>query len=199
MKMTSVLLLAVASLATAGCSKMAIGNGSLDYKKNVKTMPLQLPENVQMRQPQALYPAPQIPEEALKNAPNLVNSRGNRFDLSRPDRAASSAVVTGRVSSVPSQPQAIMDGSQNVMLLINGERNAIWERTMAAVKASGLQASLDAKTTHQYNIVLNNHTYQLRLGDVSTGSVLAVFDNQRYANDGVSKQILENIAIHWPQ
>lgn len=189
--------IAVAMLS-AGCSKMAIADGSLDYTKSAKTLPLNIPSEIQMRPPQALYPAPSITERALQQAPTFVNAKGNRFELSRPN-TLSTTTQTGTVASKPSTPKFVVDGNQNPLLLITGTADEIWRYTTASLSAANLPAKVDTQIAYRYHVEVDNKSYQLSLGNSSNGFVLAVFDGQRYAEPQIAQQILDSVASNWPQ
>ena len=76
---------ALSVLSLAGCSSLAINNGSLDYKDAATLAPLQYPEGSVVRPATPLYPAPSVDPLATANAPKLENARGNRFAMPRPE------------------------------------------------------------------------------------------------------------------
>lgn len=188
----------VVAMLHVGCSKIAIADGSLDYTKSAKTLPLNIPNDIQMRQPQPLYPAPSITERALQQAPTFVNAKGNRFELSRPNTLSATA-QTGIVAEKPSVPKFVVDGSQNPLLLITGTADEIWRYTTSALSTANLPAKADTQIAYRYHVSVDDKTYQLSMGNSSTGFVLAVFDGQRYADTQVAQHILERVASNWPQ
>lgn len=80
------LTLALSALSLAGCSSLAIKNGSLDYKDTTTLEPLKYPQGSMVRPATPLYPAPVVETLAIENAPKLENERGNRFALPRPEK-----------------------------------------------------------------------------------------------------------------
>lgn len=109
------LTLALSVVSLAGCSSLAVNNGSLDYKETATLEPLKYPEGSMVRPATPLYPAPTVEALALEHAPVLENKRGNRFAMPRPQAAQvmSNAESTETVDTAVSRPQLIIDGNKN--------------------------------------------------------------------------------------
>ena len=54
------LTLALSVVSLAGCSSLAVNNGSLDYKETATLEPLKYPEGSMVRPATPLYPAPTL-------------------------------------------------------------------------------------------------------------------------------------------
>ena len=67
------LTLALSVVSLAGCSSLAVNNGSLDYKETATLEPLKYPEGSMVRPATPLYPAPTVEALALEHAPVLEN------------------------------------------------------------------------------------------------------------------------------
>ena len=128
------LTLALSALSLAGCSSLAIKNGSLDYKDTTTLEPLKYPQGSMVRPATPLYPAPVVETLAIENAPKLENERGNRFALPRPEKAETNSVPANQldVTNV-SRPQLLRDGNQNPLLKIDGNSATIWQYTLASL------------------------------------------------------------------
>ena len=128
------LTLALSALSLAGCSSLAIKNGSLDYKDTTTLEPLKYPQGSMVRPATPLYPAPVVETLAIENAPKLENERGNRFALPRPEKAQTNSVPANQldVTNV-SRPQLLRDGNQNPLLKIDGNSATIWQYTLASL------------------------------------------------------------------
>ena len=112
------LTLALSVVSLAGCSSLAVNNGSLDYKETATLEPLKYPEGSMVRPATPLYPAPTVEALALEHAPVLENKRGNRFAMPRPQaaQAMSNAESTETVDTAVSRPQLIIDGNIDLEL-----------------------------------------------------------------------------------
>jgi len=69
------LTLALSVVSLAGCSSLAVNNGSLDYKETATLEPLKYPEGSMVRPATPLYPAPTV--EAPSSCSSHVECRIN--------------------------------------------------------------------------------------------------------------------------
>lgn len=70
------------ALSVTGCGRLAVSDGSLDYQKAKLLKPIQLPAGQSARE---IYPLYQLPDKGAKNQVPLTNSKGNRYELPRPN------------------------------------------------------------------------------------------------------------------
>jgi uncharacterized lipoprotein len=189
------LTLGVIAFALVGCGRFSPNNHSLDYKKAQAIEPLVVPADAQMRPQQALYPAPSINAQALAQAPNYSNARGNRFAMPRPDAqvTAVAAAATGT-----SKPQAVVDGNNIPLLKIDGDAESTWKLVLAAVSTANLSTT-NSKTPYQLSVQYQGKNYLLRLSPTGSSNVLGVYDaSSNFADSNTANELLTLIARNWP-
>ncbi|KAA8732371.1 lipoprotein-34 precursor (NlpB) [Acinetobacter qingfengensis] len=191
------LTLGMIAFSLVGCARFSISNHSLDYKKTQAVAPLNVPADVQMRPQQALYPAPVINPQALQQAPNFSNAKGNRFEMPRPD--ANTAPVSNAATGVANtQPQFVTDGNNVPLLKIDGNAETVWKYVVAAASTANLNAT-DGKTPYQLSVQYEGKTYILRLSPTGTSNVLGVYQgNSNFAPTETAHELLNLIAQNWP-
>ncbi|WP_455598025.1 lipoprotein-34 precursor (NlpB) [Acinetobacter pecorum] len=194
------LSLTLSVFSLAGCSSLAVNNGSLDYKETTSLEALQYPEGTLVRPATPLYPAPTVDPLAIEHAPKLENQRGNRFALPRPpaQTANSSAADLTETNSI-GKPQLVTDGNLNPLLKIEGNSATIWQYTLATL--SSLNHSIVAQNKDRYEITVkvDQQTYVLRLSSVGSSNNLAVFNaDNSFADREKAAELLNQIYQNWP-
>ena len=189
------LTLGLVSLSLVGCARIGLDNSSLDYKQTKTLAPLVIPEGIDMRPQQALYPAPRINPQALEQAPEFVNKQGNEFEMPRPK---ANNVVVGVTGSAPSRPQLVLDGNRIPLLRVDGASDQVWAYAIAALSASNLSYE-ENKTPYQITIEYDAQEYRLRLAPSGTSNTIGVYDQQNNFVDAVlANEILTLIHQNWP-
>lgn len=208
MKLVLGLTISIASLVFIGCKSM--DNRSLEYKKSYQLKPLTIPDSVQMRTPTPLYPAPNIEQYALENAPQYANQQGSRFQLPRPaiptDAPSSASNLntndgqTGLITQpvlANLRPHFIADGHRNPFLQIGGDHSTVWKYITATLNSLNYQ--LTPLTNASVIIDKNGEQYVIQLNKVGSTNVLAVYDqNKQLAPQEVANEILTQIYQNWP-
>ncbi|UIP26392.1 lipoprotein-34 precursor (NlpB) [Acinetobacter towneri] len=189
---------ALSVLSLAGCSSLAINNGSLDYKDATTLAPLQYPEGSVVRPATPLYPAPSVDPLATANAPKLENSRGNRFAMPRPEAMQASS-NTDQDSTQIGRPQPVVDGNQNPLLKIDGNSATIWQYTLATLSSLNYSIVGQSKNRYEATIKVDQQIYVLRLTSVGSSNNLAVFNaDNSFADQEKAADLLAQIYQNWP-
>ena len=194
------LTLALSALSLAGCSSLAIKNGSLDYKDTTTLEPLKYPQGSMVRPATPLYPAPVVETLAIENAPKLENERGNRFALPRPEKAQTNSLPANQldVTNV-SRPQLLRDGNQNPLLKIDGNSATIWQYTLASLSTLNHTLVGQSKNRYEVTVKVDQQIYVLRLSSVGTSNNLAVFNSDNsFADQEKAAELLTQIYQNWP-
>ncbi|UIZ59001.1 lipoprotein-34 precursor (NlpB) [Acinetobacter sp. SCLZS86] len=187
---------ALSVLSLAGCSSLAINNGSLDYKDTASLAPLQYPEGSVVRPATPLYPAPSVDPLATANAPKLENARGNRFAMPRPE--AVQANTTVQDSTQIGRPQPVVDGNQNPLLKIDGNSATIWQYTLATLSSMNYSIVGQSKNRYEATIKVDQQIYVLRLTSVGSSNNLAVFNaDNSFADQEKAADLLAQIYQNW--
>ncbi len=198
MQLRTGLTLALSVFSLAGCSHLAINNGSLDYKYTTTLEPLKYPEGALVRPVTPLYPAPLVEPMALQNAPNYSNTRGNRFEMPRPNAAQINNTVSEQNDTV-GRPQLVTDGNQNPLLKIEGNSATIWQYTLATLSSLNYTIVGQSKNGYEVTLKLDNQTYVLRLTSVGSSHNLAVFNvDNSFAEREKAAELLAQIYQNWP-
>ena len=198
MQLRTGLTLAFSVFTLAGCSHLAIDNGSLDYKHTTTLEPLKYPEGALVRPATPLYPAPLVEPLALQNAPNYSNERGNRFVMPRPNAAQIDNTGSEQSDRV-GRPQLVTDGNQNPLLKIEGNSATIWQYTLATLSSLNHTIVGQSKNGYEVTIKLDNQIYVLRLTSVGSSHNLAVFNaDSSFADREKATQLLTQIYQNWP-
>lgn len=195
------LTLALSVFSLAGCSSLAIGNKSLDYKEAATLEPLKYPEGSMVRPATPLYPSPTVDPLAIQHAPTLENSKGNRFALPRPDITApnSSATATSAQSTAVGRPQLLTDGNQNPLLKIDGNSDTIWQYTLATLSSLNHTVVGQSKNRYEVTLKVDQQIYVLRLTSVGSSHNLAVFNaDNSFADKEKAAELLTQIYQNWP-
>ncbi|MGN5534029.1 lipoprotein-34 precursor (NlpB) [Acinetobacter sp. Lyrl_1] len=189
---------ALSVLSLAGCSSLAINNGSLDYKDAATLAPLQYPEGSVVRPATPLYPAPSVDPLATANAPKLENARGNRFAMPRPEAMQASS-NTVQDSTQIGHPQPVVDGNQNPLLKIDGNSATIWQYTLATLSSLNYSIVGQSKNRYEATIKVGQQIYVLRLTSVGSSNNLAVFNaDNSFADQEKAADLLAQIYQNWP-
>ena len=189
---------ALSVLSLAGCSSLAINNGSLDYKDAATLAPLQYPEGSVVRPATPLYPAPSVDPLATANAPKLENARGNRFAMPRPEAMQASS-NTVQDSTQIGRPQPVVDGNQNPLLKIDGNSATIWQYTLATLSSVNMNVTGQSKNAYEATVKVEKATYVIKLTSVGSGNNLAVFNTDNsFADKTVATELLTQIYQNWP-
>ena len=188
---------ALSVLSLAGCSSLAINNGSLDYKDTTTLAPLQYPEGSVVRPATPLYPAPSVDPLATANAPKLENSRGNRFAMPRPEAVQANTTVEDGTQI--GRPQPVVDGNQNPLLKIDGNSATIWQYTLATLSSLNYSIVGQSKNRYEATIKVDQQIYVLRLTSVGSSNNLAVFNaDNSFADQEKAADLLAQIYQNWP-
>lgn len=188
-------------LAITGCStlghKLAVNNGSLDYKKATTLEPLKYPEVDQVRPATPLYPAPTIDPLALQHAPDFENQKGNRFAMPRPGE-----IVANRTSAKQGlyvRPTVLFDAQQNPLLKVSGKPDTIWQYTLGALNHLNYQVTDQSRSKYQATIQGNDGTYIIKLSAVGKDSTIVLFNpDNSFADQTKAKALLDQISQNWP-
>ncbi len=193
--------LALLTLSLAGCSHLAVNNGSLDYKDATSLDPLKYPEGVVSRPATPLYPAPIVDPLAIEHAQKYENKRGNRFAMPRPDVQVTGSTATDESSTSTSigHPQLITDGSGNPLIKIDGNSATIWQYTLATLTSLNHTIVGKSKNANEATVKIDNQIYVLRLTSVGTSNTLAVFNaDNNFADKTKATELLTQIYQNWP-
>lgn len=212
MKLVLGFAISVGSLMFVGCSSM--DNRSLEYKKTHQLQPLTVPDGTQMRSATPLYPAPNIEQYALDNAPQYTNQRGNRFQLPRPTASANNVSYTAEqqqnvaehtgetsLNTQPAlanlRPHFITDGHRNPFLQIGGDNSTVWKYVTATLGSLNYHQTPLANTA--VAIDKNGENYIVQLNKVGATNILAVYSqNGQFAPQEIAQEILTQIYQNWP-
>ena len=193
------LALALTSVSLVACSTIGIDNGSLDYKKSTALPPLQYPEGVSARPATPLYPAPVVEKLAIDNAPALVNKRGNRFEIPRPEKAPAAPVITQEDNTTIGRPQLLTDGNGNPLIKIDGNSATIWQYTNATLSILNYNVVGQAKNTYEVTFKVDGNTLVLKLASSGSSHTLAVFTpTNTFADKQTAADVLTQIYQNWP-
>lgn len=191
------LTLGLILLSLVGCARFGIDNNSLAYKHTQTLEPLKVPENLQLRSQQSLYPAPEIDPRALEQAPNFENKYGNRFEMPRP-KEVSTQVVGTTTGTAPSRPQVVTDGNGIPLVKVDGSTAEVWKYVLAALSTSNLTYK-ETKTPYQLNVQFQEQEYSLRLTPSGTSNTLGVYDvNNNFVDATLANELLALIYQNWP-
>lgn len=197
----SLALVTLVTVTLSGCStlssKLAINNGSLDYKKTTPVESLKYPDGITARPATPLYPAPIIDPLASKNAPDFENQKGNRFAMPRPGE-----VVKNRSKSrqeTYTRPVVLFDSKQNPLLKVTGKSDNIWQYTLATLSSFNYKIVDQNTTRYEATIQVNEQTYILKLSIAGKNCTLVVFNpDNSYADPAAATVLLQQIAQNWP-
>ena len=194
------LSLTLSVFSLAGCSSLAVNNGSLDYKETTSLEALQYPEGAMVRPATPLYPAPTVDPLAIENAPKLENQRGNRFALPRPQaQTENTAQAELTESNAVGKPQLVTDGNLNPLLKIDGNSATIWQYTLATLSSLNHSIVAQSKNATDVTIKIDQKSYVLRLSSVGSSNSLAVFNTDNtFADKQVAAELLAQIYQNWP-
>lgn len=195
------LIAVLAAAGLAGCSTFSISNNSMAYKDTVVLPPLQLPNNEQTRPIAAIYPAPQIDEQALEQAPYFSNKRGNRFEMPAPQPLDKSVIIGTGVDSVgaPSKPVLVTDGNGYPLMKIEGDANRVWDLLTAALSVSNISVVDRNQTAGFFVIKQENQNYYLRLNRAGAATTITVQDEKNMLIDkDLASEILNRLNQNWP-
>ncbi len=192
------LTLGVIALSLVGCARFGMGNGSLNYKQTQEIAPLKVPDNLEMRPQQSLYPAPRIDARALEEAPDFSNKYGNRFEMPRPEINTDS-IVHGVTGSAPSQPEMITDGNGIPLMKVDGSTTEVWKYVIAATSTANLKTEINAKTAYLMNVDYEGQEYHLRLSPMGMSNTLGVYDtDDKLVDAKLADELLALIYQNWP-
>lgn len=194
-------LITLSVLTATGCStlstKLAVNNGSLDYKKATTLAPLQYPEGDQARPATPLYPAPIIDPLALQHAPDFENQKGNRFAMPRPGEIVSNRASAKQALYV--HPVVLLDGQQNPLLKVSGKPDTIWQYTLATLGNLNYKVIDQSRSNYEATIQVNDSTYIIKLSAVGKENTLVLFNpDNSFADSIKAKTLLDQISQNWP-
>ncbi len=194
---------AIAATSLVGCSTLGISNHSLDYKNSPEIPALTYPSNINARSATPLYPAPSIEHDALKNAPDYENKRGNRFVLPRPEILAQGAVANNNSNEQNphvGRPLLLSDSEDSPLLRIEGPSSTIWQYTQATISTLNYSIIAQGKDGYESTIKVGEDSYVLRLSFFAGRSYdLQLFQlNNQAADANKAKDILTQIYQNWP-
>lgn len=190
------LTLGIIALSLVGCARFGLDNSSLDYKQTQTLTPLNVPEGIQMRPQQALYPAPLINPKALEQAPDFSNKHGNQFEMPRPKEIA--PTVTGVTGNAPSKPQMVVDGNGVPLLKIDGSSDQVWTYVLATLSSANISTK-ETKIQYEANIEYNEQPYRLRLISSGSSNTLGVYDeSNNFVDATLANEVLTLIHQNWP-
>lgn len=191
------LTLSLVALSLVGCARFGLDNSSLDYKQTQTVDTLKVPEGINMRPQQALYPTPEISPEALKQAPEFTNKHGNQFEMPRP-KAPNVANAPAVIGSAPSQPQLVTGGNGIPLLKIDGANDQVWKYVVATLSTANLTAET-SKNPFEANIEYNDQSYRLRLTSSGSSNLLGLYDDSNnFADATIANELLTLIHQNWP-
>ncbi|GAB3050952.1 hypothetical protein GCM10027155_16220 [Acinetobacter apis] len=198
------LSIAIATLAVftiSGCStistKLAVNNGSLDYKKATTVESLKYPEGITARPATPLYPAPIIDPLALKNAPDFENQKGNRFAMPRPGEVVKNRSNSRQETYV--RPAVLFDAKQNPLLKVTGKSDTIWQYTLATLSSFNYNVVEQSNTRYEATIKVDDKLYVLKLSVAGKNCTLVLFNpDNSYADPAAATVLLQQIAQNWP-
>ena len=190
-------VLTLSAISLAGCSSLAVKNGSLDYKQATELSALQYPEGAMVRPATPLYPAPTVDPLALEHAPKLANAKGNRFALPRPQSAQPQ--VNALVTQTTPRPTPLIDGNQNPLLKMEGNADEIWQYTLATLSSLNYRVASQSKDRYEASIKVDGQTLLLKLTSLGATQTLAVFNaDSSFADKEIAAQLLTQIYQNWP-
>jgi uncharacterized lipoprotein len=199
------LTLVLSAFTLVGCNSLAIKNGSLDYQETTTLKPLKYPEGALVRPATPLYPAPQVDQLAIINAPKYENEKGNRFALPRPyDEQPSVPQVQVRQGNVPTsnqvtRPQPFIDGNQNPLLKIDGNSATIWQYTLATISSLNYTVVAQSKDRQEVTISIDQQNFVLKLTSSGSSNNLALYTPaNQFADKSIAANLLSQIYQNWP-
>lgn len=193
------LALSLTAVSLVGCSAIGIKDGSLDYQKSTALPPLQYPEGINARPATPLYPAPVVEQLAIDNAPKLVNKRGNRFEIPRPEKVAAAPVQAQEETTTIGRPQLLTDGNGNPLIKIDGNSATIWQYTNATLSILNYNVVGQAKNAYEVTFKHDGNTLVLKLASSGSSHTLAVFTpNNTFADKQIAADVLTQIYQNWP-
>lgn len=193
----------LSALAMTGCStlstKLAVNNGSLDYKKAETVEPLKYPQDIDARAATPLYPAPIINPVALEKAPDFENQKGNRFAMPRPFEQVQNRTQAKKAQNQYLRPVVLFDAKRNPLLKISGKSDTIWQYTLATLSSLNYSVTGQNPTRYEATIQVNQKTYLLKLSAVGKENTLVVFNpDNSFADQTQAEELLAQIAQNWP-
>jgi uncharacterized lipoprotein len=193
------LSLSALSIATlAGCNRLAISNGSMDYAHAQSIAAVQVPDSLQTRQIAPLYPVPVVPENSAAEKLVLTNTKGNRYLLPKPNPIDQDKVADTQIDSAPSAPQLVEDGNGFPLLKIDGDSSKIWDAINRSLVIANVNVTQRNASTNRFMLMIDNELYQLRLGRIGgTTTVTLQKPDESLANSVVATKLLERIARNW--
>lgn len=193
------LVLSLSVLAMMGCSRLSIGNNSLDYKETKVLAPLQLPA-ANTRPMTAIYPAPAIDPVALENAPNFANKKGNRFEMPAPKPLADVSELNQSVGiGAPTKPVLVTDGNGFPLMKIEGDTNRVWDLMAAALNVSNIEVLDRNQSAGWVSIRVDKKTVYLRLNRSGSMTTITVQDEKNTLTDkDVASDVLVQLNQNWP-
>lgn len=199
--MSTVKALSVSTLSfitLAGCSSLAINNGSMDYAKAQSIAAVQVPDTLQTRQIAPLYPVPVVPENSASEKLVLTNAKGNRFLLPKPIPLDPSKIAINQIESAPSAPQLVVDGNGFPLLKIDGDSSKIWDAINRTLSVANVNVTQRNAATSRFVVMIDHVSYQLRLGRIGgTTTVTLQKSDESLADNTIATDLLERIARNW--
>lgn len=193
----------LSALAMTGCStlstKLAVDNGSLNYKKAENIESLKYPQGIEPREATPLYPAPIINPVALEKAPDFENQKGNRFAMPRPLEQVQNRSAAKKLQKQYDRPTVLFDSTRNPLLKVSGKSDTIWQYTLATLSSLNYSVSGQNPTRYEATIQVNQKTYLLKLSAVGKENTLVLFNpDNSFADQAQAEELLGQIATNWP-
>ncbi|WP_410209360.1 lipoprotein-34 precursor (NlpB) [Aquirhabdus sp.] len=187
------------AIACAGCSRLSVSNGSMDYKSAHSIPPIQVPAAIQTRQIAPLYPVPAIPENAASEKLVLSNAKGNRFALPKPQPLDPSSIPPDQLGvGAPSAPVLVVDGNGFPILKIEGDAPKIWDVMNRTLSVANVNVANRNTAANRFDVVIDNTTYQLRLGRIgNTTTVTLQKPDDSLADKAIATDLLDKITQNW--
>lgn len=185
-------------VALAGCSSLAISNGSMDYAKAQSIAAVQVPDTLQTRQIAPLYPVPVVPENNASEKLVLTNTKGNRFLLPKPIPLDPTKIASTQIESAPSAPQLVVDGNGFPLLKIDGDSSKIWDAINRTLSVTNVNVTQRNNAANRFLVTISNVSYQLQLGRIGgTTTVTLQKPDGALADSSIATDLLDRIARNW--
>lgn len=202
-------------LATTGCSRLAMSDGSLDYQKARLLPPITLPEGRDSRQ---IYPLYALPDKQAKSKQlNLRNAKGNRYKLPRPNtvNVISTESTTATTDTQNTQMKATASANTQTayynkaliveegvpILQVQASTEQTRQKLVSVLQRSNYrilndgQAQLGKITISHANLPAERMLQYRNLGSVT--SVVVTTTDSRLADAAESHKILSDMSANW--
>lgn len=205
-----VLTCSTLALATSGCSRLAMNDGSLDYQKAKLLKPITIPENQRTREIFPLYP---LPDKGEANQLPLTNKKGNRYELPRASVQKATVPVietqhTGSSHETTVEQTPAVTAKPRVALTQTEEGIPILQVEASADKTAALLPSVLSRASY---MVVSEQPGQIKIAHVklqgarllqyrnlgSVTTVVVTTENSKLAENKESALILADLRSNW--